>query len=85
MALELRNRLELSLGVTLSATLIWVTPLSPFLRRFSWRRWASARLSFNRRISPSRTFGNVRGGGDVRHDAAARLSEKLASLDEEYQ
>jgi acyl carrier protein len=86
MALELRNRLELSLGVTLSATLIWGYPtisvLAPFLLEKMGLRPAELQQTDIAEAEPLAMSAVAAMSDD---DAAARLSEKLASLDEEYQ
>jgi NADP-dependent 3-hydroxy acid dehydrogenase YdfG/acyl carrier protein len=88
MALELRNRLELNLGVILSATLIWGYPtiaaLAPFLLD---KMGLSARVTVQAESSsPEPEPAALSAVADLSEDvAAAMLSEKLASLDAEYQ
>jgi len=88
MALELRNRLELNLGVILSATLIWGYPtiaaLAPFLLD---KMGLSARVAVQAESSsPEPEPVALSTVADLSEDvAAAMLSEKLASLDAEYQ
>jgi acyl carrier protein len=86
MALELRNRLELSLGVVLSATLIWGYPtiraLAPFLIEkmgLSGPVSAEAQEAAEEAVPVARV-------AQLSEDAAeALLSEKLAGLEAEYQ
>jgi polyketide synthase 12/myxalamid-type polyketide synthase MxaF len=88
MALELRNRLELNLGVILSATLIWGYPtiaaLAPFLLE---KMGLSERVTVHAESgSPEPEPAAVSDVAELSEDvAAAMLSEKLASLDAEYQ
>jgi myxalamid-type polyketide synthase MxaF len=87
MALELRNRLELSLGVTLSATLIWgyptVAALAPFLaEKLSIElNVTSAAPAAAEPASPSA----LQALDELSEESAAELlAEKLAALDREY-
>jgi acyl carrier protein len=87
MALELRNRLELSLGVTLSATLIWGYPTIAALAGFLLGKVGLAETATPEAgagaSEPESAVTNV---AELSEDAAmAMLSEKLASLDPEYQ
>jgi acyl carrier protein len=88
MALELRNRLELSLGVTLSATLIWgyptVAALAPFLAE-------KLGLPLEVTSSPPVAAAEPTPSGasqsldELSEESAAELlAEKLAALDREY-
>jgi NADPH:quinone reductase-like Zn-dependent oxidoreductase/acyl carrier protein len=88
MALELRNRLELSLGVTLSATLIWgyptVAALAPFL---------AEKMSLPLEVTSSPPAAAAeptppsapQALDELSEESAAELlAEKLAALDREY-
>jgi acyl carrier protein/short-subunit dehydrogenase len=71
MTLELRNRLELSLGVTLSATLIWNYPTVAALAPF---------LAEKMGISLTTTEGSTEPQPEV--EAKAEPEDKLAQLDD---
>jgi acyl carrier protein len=81
MGLELRNRLESSLGVTLQATLVWSHPtiaaLTPHL---------AEKIEIPLEEPPATIRVDEEGPIDdlTEQDASALLAEKLASLDEEY-
>jgi acyl transferase domain-containing protein/NADPH:quinone reductase-like Zn-dependent oxidoreductase/acyl carrier protein len=83
MGLELRNRLESSLGVSLPATLVWSHPtiaaLVPHL---------AARLDMALEDDAQSGSAGAAVDDDVdalsEHDASALLAEKLAALDDEY-
>jgi acyl carrier protein len=88
LALELRNRLEVSLGVTLSATLIWgyptVAALAPFLVDKMGLRLEPPPAARSDGAEPLQT--GTTGGLDELSDeaAAALLAETLETIDREY-
>jgi phthiocerol/phenolphthiocerol synthesis type-I polyketide synthase C len=85
MALELRNRLELSLGLTLSATLIWGQPtiaaLAPFLLEKLELADSAPAEQENPESADPVSLSAVAALSEA--DAEARLAAKLASLDVE--
>jgi acyl transferase domain-containing protein/NAD(P)-dependent dehydrogenase (short-subunit alcohol dehydrogenase family) len=89
MALELRNRLELSLGVTLSATLIWGYPtiaaLTPFLLDKMELAGEVAAPGAESELVEAQPLAMSAVAAMSDDAAAAMLSARLASLDEEYQ
>jgi acyl carrier protein len=88
MALELRNRLELSLGATLSATLIWgyptVAALAPFLAEKMGIELAVTSLGLAADAG-DRQSGKTTDLDELSDEAAAvLLAEKLENIDREY-
>ena len=88
MALELRNRLELSLGVTLSATLIWgyptVAALAPFLAEKMGLEFEVTSLA-PATDAEQRQPGNTTDLDELSDEAAAvLLAEKLSNIDRDY-
>ncbi|MCC7360974.1 MAG: SDR family NAD(P)-dependent oxidoreductase, partial [Anaerolineales bacterium] len=88
MALELRNRLELSLGVTLSATLIWgyptVAALAPFLADKLGLPLQAAPVAVPRPAEPPPSGPPPMLEALSEDSAAALLAAKLAAFDQEY-
>jgi len=88
MALELRNRLELSLGATLSATLIWgyptVAALAPFLAEKMGIELEVTGLA-PANGAQERQPGQTTELDELSEEAAAvLLAEKIANIDREY-
>jgi acyl carrier protein len=88
MALELRNRLELSLGATLSATLIWgyptVAALAPFLAEKMGLELDVAGLA-PANGAEARQPDQPTDLDELSDEAAdALLAEKLAHIDRDY-
>jgi phthiocerol/phenolphthiocerol synthesis type-I polyketide synthase C len=81
MGLELRNRLESSLGVTLQATLVWSHPTIAALTPHLAEKIA---VPFEEEAAVITSEEEALADEMTDQDASALLAEKLAGLDEEY-